>query len=538
MLERELKFHVPPRRRSSLRARLRKLGATPILLHARYYDTANQALARAGIALRLRREGDVWVQTIKLPGPDELSRIEWNHPRPEAVLDLSVYEGTHVSEMLSQLSSRLICRYITHVKRLKKELPTPSGMVELAYDEGAIMAGGLALPIHELELEGIFGETTDLFELSREWLTDFQLILELRSKAARGDALAQLASGSKTGLQAIAELPETAGAPDKLAPLSEAHQRQIAAPLRNRQPVLAADISLGEAYLECANDCVNQIIRNSTFLAAVDGMKPSADQCIEYVHQVRVGIRRLRTCWKLFGKAATPPKPLRDELVATFRELGQARDQDVIQRELLPRLVQAGMPPDDGFCVSLGEQGTQARSELAARAAFQLMLLDLLEHLVLFGDNLAQNSRLARPAAPVLSKKLNKWLEEIRRKAPSFLEAGWDERHLMRKRVKRLRYSMEFAQGTLDQACLAPLRSALVSAQKALGQLNDIYVAAEYYRGAGAKHAAAMFALGWLAATQEHEAQASHMALQTLAKVSPFTPATDKPRKRRNGRSS
>ncbi|HLT98380.1 MAG TPA: CYTH and CHAD domain-containing protein [Burkholderiaceae bacterium] len=535
MLERELKFYVPPRRRSGLRQRLKKLGAAPISLHARYYDTANQALARAGIALRLRREGEVWIQTIKLPGPDELSRIEWNHPRPEAVLDLSVYEGTHINALLTELADRLVCRYITHVQRLKKEVPTPTGIVELAYDEGAIMAGGLALPIHELELEGISGDTSDLFELSREWLTEFQLILELRSKAARGDALAQLASGSKTGLQAIAELPESAGKPDKLPPLSEAHQRRIAAPVRNGQPVLAAEVSLGAAYLECANDCLNQVIRNSTFLAAVDGMKPSADQRIEYVHQVRVGMRRLRACWSLFGKAMYPPKPLRDELSETFRVFGQARDQDVIQSELLPRLVQAGMPPDDSFSQALSERGTRARSELAAQTPFQLLLLDLLEHLVLFGDNLAQNSRLGRPAAPILSKRLNKWLDDIRQKAPSFLEAGWDERHLMRKRVKRLRYSMEFAQGTLEPACLTPLRAALVSAQKALGQLNDIYVAAEYYRGAGAKHAAAMFALGWLAATQEHEVQSSYMALQTLAKAGNFIPASGKPRKRKSG---
>ena len=165
MLERELKFHVPSRQRAALKAQLRKLKADTQALHARYYDTASQNLAKAGIALRLRREGEDWVQTMKLPGPDELSRIEWNHPRPEPTLDLSVYADTHVSDLLNQVSPRLACRYSTQVTRLKKVVATATGEVELAYDEGAIMAGGIQLPVHELEIEQLSGEASDLSTL-------------------------------------------------------------------------------------------------------------------------------------------------------------------------------------------------------------------------------------------------------------------------------------------------------------------------------------------------------------------------------------
>ena len=535
MLERELKFHVPARRRTGLKQRLKKLNAEAIKLHARYYDTATQALARSGIALRLRLEGEQWVQTIKLPGPDELTRIEWNHPRPEPVLDLSVYEGTHIEALMSELSDRLVCRYMTHVLRLKKELSTPTGSAELAYDEGAIMAGDLALPIHELEFEGLSGEASDLFALGREWLTEHQLILELRSKAARGDALASLATGGKRPTLAVVELPIPANKPNKLPPLSPEHVRRLAAPIRAGQPVVPADAVIGAAYLECATDCVGQIIRNSSFLAGVDAMRPGHDQRIDYVHQIRVGIRRLRACWQLFGKDAAAPDTLVDDLKHHFRVLGQARDQDVIQTELLPRLIQAGMPPDTTADIPDSAHTSESRDGLSAKPEFQLVLLDLLEHLVLYGDSLSDDKQLNKPAAPVLSKRLNKWLDDVRHKSPGFLDADWDERHTVRKRVKRLRYGMEFAQGTLDAGGLTPLRNALVSAQKALGQLNDLYVAAEYYRGPGAKHASAMFALGWLAATQQHEAQASHMALAALSKAGRFQAATHKPRKRKRG---
>lgn len=527
MLEREVKFHVPVRRRAGLKSHLLKLGAAAIELHARYYDTSTQSLARAGIALRVRREGDAWVQTIKLPGPDELSRIEWNHPRPEPVLDLSVYAGTHIESLISDVADRLICRYTTHVTRLKKIVPTASGTAELAYDEGAILAGDLALPIHELELEGVSGDAADLFELSREWLREHQLILELRSKAERGDALATLAAGSPD-VNRVAVLQAHDDKPAKPPPLSTQHVQRLAAPVRAGQIVLPVDTNVGAAYLECANDCMSQIIRNSTFLAGVDGMKTTHELRIDYVHQIRVGIRRLRACWQLFGEASGYPESLLEHLKHHFRILGQARDLDVIQTELLPRLIQAGMPPNMAPEILDTPDQSPTRAGMTATPEFQRVLLDLLEHLVIYGDELTSNTSEAKRAAPILSKRLNQWLDNIDRRAPHFLKADWDERHLVRKRVKRLRYGMEFAQGVLEAARLEALRRALVSAQKALGQLNDLYVAAEYYRGAGARHSSAMFALGWLAATQEHEAKASHMALQTLAKAGRFKPASAK----------
>lgn len=533
MLERELKFHVPARQRAGLKSRLRKLDAEEIDLHARYYDTEAQALARARIALRLRREGAVWVQTVKTPGPDELSRIEWNHPRPEPTLDLSIYADTHIGTLMADIGSRLRCRYITQITRLRKIAPTTSGTVELAYDEGIIMAGDIRLPVHELEIESISGDSADFFALARTWLAEHRLILELRSKAARGDTIASLNQDSALDIRS-AWSPEsitTSAQSARHAQLKPRHVQRLAAPVRANQPRLPADIGIRAAYLECANECMSQIIHNSGFLAGLDSMKTTPEQRIEYVHQIRVGIRRLRTCWKLFTTAADQPADLTERLKQYFRQMGQTRDQDVIQTELLPRLLQAGMPPDTVQAEIGAVEAPGERVNLAGSPAYQQTLLDLLEHLVQYGDDMASTGPGKR-AAPILSKRLNAWLNDIRRSAPLFMEAAWEDRHTIRKRVKRLRYGMEFAQGTLDPARLAPLRNALVSAQKALGHLNDLYVAAEYYRGPGAKHPSAMFALGWLAATQEHEAKASFVALQELSKADRFHPTAGKKKRK------
>ncbi|XOT95272.1 CYTH domain-containing protein, partial [Alcaligenes pakistanensis] len=82
MLEQELKFFVPESARPGLLTAFDVVRTGSITLNAIYFDTPERDLARAGIALRLRKEGEQWVQTVKLRGPDTLSRIEINHPRP------------------------------------------------------------------------------------------------------------------------------------------------------------------------------------------------------------------------------------------------------------------------------------------------------------------------------------------------------------------------------------------------------------------------------------------------------------------------
>src|SRR5690606_29183632 len=150
-------------------------------------------LAQAGIALRLRLEGDRWVQTIKAPGPDELTRTEINHPRPEPELDLSVYQNTALASFFSRLSQPLLLRYETHIERLVLRRDGWDHAVEFAYDQGVIRSGRCEQAVCELELEQIEGGADRLIALGRNWLTRHQLILDFRSKAERGSLLSRIA---------------------------------------------------------------------------------------------------------------------------------------------------------------------------------------------------------------------------------------------------------------------------------------------------------------------------------------------------------
>ena len=78
MVEIELKFQIAATRRNALLKAIDSKGAETLQLQAKYFDTADRKLAAQGIALRQRREGEQWVQTLKAAGKSHLHRFEHN----------------------------------------------------------------------------------------------------------------------------------------------------------------------------------------------------------------------------------------------------------------------------------------------------------------------------------------------------------------------------------------------------------------------------------------------------------------------------
>ena len=88
-MEIEFKFCIPPERLAAVQAAARRGTHAHIRMEARYFDTPDAALSSRGIAFRLRREGDQWVQTVKALGNGPLDREEHNvdraKPTPQAL---------------------------------------------------------------------------------------------------------------------------------------------------------------------------------------------------------------------------------------------------------------------------------------------------------------------------------------------------------------------------------------------------------------------------------------------------------------------
>ena len=118
-----------------------------------------------------------------------------------------------------------------------------------------------------------------------------------RSKSERGDALAQLA-------HKLAEVDAAAG-DDHQARRAEAIAR-FWAPRGAAAIKLREDMSPPQAMGAIAAECLDQIARNAAVLAEVDTEGVYRAGNSEHVHQLRVGVRRLRSAWKLFDGWIAP----------------------------------------------------------------------------------------------------------------------------------------------------------------------------------------------------------------------------------------
>ncbi len=522
MSEQELKLHIPAAAVGGIRQEIARRQATRLPLRAIYFDTPERELVKARIALRLRQEGDAWMQTVKMPGANAISRIELNHLRPGPVLDLSVYADTEVGEALSRVQGQLGVRYETDVQRLLCKLRAREGTVEAALDQGVLRAGGLELPICEIEFELLSGRPQAIFSIARGWQKRHGLVLDSRSKSERGDALAQLAA-------------ELALADD------DASARQIVARFWAPRGVaairLSADMTPGQAMSRVAEECLEQIIRNAAMLAEVDTAGVYAAGGPEHVHQLRVGMRRLRSAWRLFEDAVeTPPAPLQAGIREYFGALGASRDQDVLADSIVPALTQAGMPD---IPVEPVVRGANAHA-LCSGAAFQGWLLDLYEWSLRPADiappaPAGAEGQPLEPAIipldaappkptlpPFLTRRLRKWHKQVVSQGVRFGDLELPARHALRKRAKRLRYGLSFAESLLPGSRLREYRKLLAQVQDLLGEINDLAVAADHYRAQTLNHPQAWFALGWIAARLETLTTQAQPAFVRLTKGKGF----------------
>ncbi|WP_036251129.1 CHAD domain-containing protein, partial [Methylibium sp. T29] len=148
-------------------------------------------------------------------------------------------------------------------------------------------------------------------------------------------------------------------------------------------------------------------------------------------------------------------------------------------------------------------------------------------------------AELARPAAPVTpaadeavspalpalaSQRLQAWHAQALRDAKRFDTLSDEARHRLRKRLKRLRYTIEFTAGLFQRRAVERYLDALREAQEHLGEFNDVCVALAAYRPLVPQQPQTWFALGWLAARREATLAACSRSLKRLRKARPFWP--------------
>jgi len=314
MTEIELKFQVPPEQRDAVHRAVATRTAQRIGLRALYFDTADRALASAGLALRVRKEGRRWVQTLKGAGDGVWQRLEHEvalrvRAGTQPLADPALHDGTPAGQALRSAlaagSGALQGIYGTQVTRTRRLLRAPGCLVELAFDEGALTAQERRWPLCELEFELKGGDATALVAVAARWATRFGLTLDTRTKAERGDRLARSV--------------------------------RLGAPVKAQALALPVAPDAATALRAMVGNCLVQILGNASELAHEVDTPP------EHLHQLRVGLRRLRSVLHELHEALPQARPEWSQALAqVFGRLGSARDRDALAQTLLPALRAAG----------------------------------------------------------------------------------------------------------------------------------------------------------------------------------------------------
>lgn len=551
----ELKFLVPAASRAALAAEMARGSATleRRTLAAMYLDTPDRRLARAGIAWRLRREGRRWIQALKAGGANALERFEHEVIRPVGTHDPLEHAGTKVGERLLVLLERaradgleVEVRFRTEVRRTARRVRTRGAVVEIAFDEGRLLSGDARQRIREVEFELVSGSAVAMLALAERWRKRFGLVFDPRSKAERGDRLAQ---------------------GDPHPPVRKA-----------ARPDYPQDADALGAFGAVLDECLSQINRNSIGLLEGD---PALR--VDHVHQLRVGIRRLRSALRSFdGWVPMPPPALVAELRALFAELGLSRDSDVLDSGVVAELAKVGAPP---LSMPAGAAGPDPADAVRSPRTQALLLALIawragLAELPLPAPDKGEQAKLARaradavqaaadgsqgrpqdpgelrgepaiqepggegedagdageggpavaaPEGPPDSKEFRRGVERRLRRWHRRIAADWkafdtlDEEalHALRKRIKRQRYAVEFFAPVLRRRSVDQYLKPLAEVQERMGELNDLFVARGRYQEVLAADPAAWFALGWLAARIAELRALARPELGRLAKTAP-----------------
>jgi triphosphatase len=524
MFETELKFQVPAARAAAVRKAVATSTAVQTRLQALYVETTGHDLAAAGLALRLRKEGRVWVQTLKGRGDGLMQRLEHEVRLPPQsglpTLDPARHDGSAAGVLLRAALARareagrpdeLRVLYRTDIRRTLRRVRHGGAWVELALDEGQILADGppaaqgeaappWKLPVCELEFELISGPDTALAEIAARWVARHGLWWDVRTKSERGFRLAL--------------------------------QRHEVPAVRAGKQVLPPGEALAPALAAMLQAALAQALPNLAEIAGATGPRPAAP---EHLHQLRVGIRRLRSALHLFaawgGDEAAPALTLESRWREVFAALGAARDADVLAATWMPRLAAAGAPPLPPALAATPAQAGCAPQRQLQSAGVSVLLLDTLA----LSLRLAQAPQL--PAKPVSRQAaarevLRAAWKRAWRDAAGFAGAPVPQQHRARKRLKRLRYALEFVTPLLPPKPLKRWHGLLAEALQALGDYNDLQTARGHYdalilvKNQPETALAAAWAAGWLAA---HQPGAAARAVQALAALK-AAPVPWKPR--------
>jgi CHAD domain-containing protein len=455
----ELRLRVLGGITEALRSRFGK--AVPVRHRVLCFDTPDRRLRRAGVVLALRQDGTSRSQVAAVSQED----ADLAHSQPLPGLrraPLPLPELHRVAPVGALLDDALGAEPLSPVPVSSLELKrrillmrTHAARIQVTLIEGSLRGDtDLRHPFCEIELSLRSGPPAALYQVARRLAHQHAMFLEPCDPMARVVALALGKAGSE--------------------------------PVSARPARLGPSMAPEKALKLMIQACLHQIVGNVASLVA-----GSANT--EHLHQLRVGLRRLRSVLRLFGDwADVPANDWEQALSEPARTLSDLRDMDVLRTEVIPRLAAQGGPPlppeDEGA-------STDSLKTLLSSADFTGVLIDMLA----YARTEAEPAAGAKSASKLARRRLSKLSKRLRAEAKDFAAASDPERHRLRKRLKRLRYGLELGGDLLPNNKSQQMLASIKPVQDALGLYNDMCMAEARFRQMR-NCPGTRFALGWAAA--------------------------------------
>ncbi|MCY4015164.1 MAG: CHAD domain-containing protein [Gammaproteobacteria bacterium] len=404
-------------------------------LHSTYHDTANDDLWRRGLTLRVRDAVPGAQVTLKEEAGANVERREWTVAAHGGGLDAyrfpGAIQGTRVAGIAEQ---DLVPRFETDVMRRSKDVCFANTRAEVSLDAGCIAAPGRRVALAELEFELVRGSATAMLAAARRLVGPHRLTVGSRSKAARGMAL--LGATSPTA-KAVS-------------------------------PAIRPSDTVGRAFGKVVCSIAAHLMGNVD--AAVAGEDP------EGVHQLRVGLRRLRCALLVFGHRSRPGLIDIDAAARhALRTLGRARDADVFLLETLAdSRREQRLESLRGAAEAHRSRAYDDVRRLLADEAFNTLLIDVMATSV---DPLRLLDEPSRPLIRAASATLAKRHGKIVRAGAAFATLTAPRRHRVRIAVKKLRYACAYLAGLYENGAAERYLACLARLQQQLGLANDAIVA-------------------------------------------------------------
>jgi inorganic triphosphatase YgiF len=475
----ELKLAAPPSvLRKAMHTRWLTKAATERVnrrqLTSIYFDTPDFALRNHDFTLRVRKSDTTNLQTIKATGTDIVQRDEWEDEIDGDRPKLSLARHTALAPLLSHdIEKELRPVFETSVERVVMPLRFGRSDIELAFDRGRIHTSDHHLNISEFEIELKNGDRRDIAMLARRLAKAFPVAYGERSKAQRGYALLE----------------------GTLADAISARPVQV-------DPAMTT----ADAFMTIGFECLRHVTCNEIAVRRSDP---------EGIHQMRVGLRRLRAASSLFKEMLHDRETHRIKLglVWLTEQLGPARDYEVMLSESIDPLLEQQPDRTDLRLLQSNFKGERDRGYAIAKAAvasprYREIVLDTA--LWLLDGEWRRNHDALRtalrelPVPAFVRDELKRRARKIAKRVSRLEALDPRRRHKLRIAVKKTRYACEFFEVPIvrdvGKKRARKFDRSLKDLQGSLGKLNDIAVharlASEFTQSSKASQRA--FAVGYL----------------------------------------